>query len=338
MNTTRKKIKSIIDIAKIAGVSKSTVSRALTDSPKIKKETKDRIIDIVDKYKFFPNSMASSLRTSSTRSIGVIVGDINNPFYFDVIRGIEKRANGNNFSILLVSSEYDYRKELINLKILISKKVDGLLICTTYFNPDLFSLLSTVKIPFVLVDIQPNAPNLSYVYTDQIKSGIFAVNYLINKGHEKILIIYGPKRKIENPFVKGCKIGFKKAKIEIEKEFIIECPPYLKNSYTAAFNFIKNNRKKFTAIITSDHVAQSIYKAVEDCGLKIPDDISIFGNDDIPLAKFMSPPLTTISQPKFELGKVATMNLFDKINKNSTANSMIELKSKIIERESVRSI
>lgn len=215
VNSKANNVKTIIDVAKIAGVSKSTVSRALTNDPKIKKETKDKILKIIDRYNFFPNYLARSLRTTFTHSIGVIVGDINNPFYFDVIRGIENATNEKNFNILLESTAYDCLKELLDLKTLISKKIDGILICTTYYNPDIIPLL--------------------------IKA-------------------------------------------------------------------------------------------------KIPEDISIFGNDDIPLARYLMPPLTTIFQPKYEMGEIATKILLDKINNKSSKNHIIELKSQIIERESVISI
>lgn len=335
MSTKIKNIKSIIDIAKLANVSKSTVSRALNNNPRIKKETKDKILSIIDKYKFSPNQLARSLRTTFTNSIGVIVGDINNPFYFDMIRGIEIAANNNNFNILLVSAEYNYLKELTNLKTLISKKVDGILACTTLYNPSIIPLFKEIKIPFVFVDTQPFDENLSFVYTDQLQSGVIATNYLINRGHTRILIIYGPKRKYENYFIKGYKASLRVAKIKFDKDLVIECPLYLKNVYRVAFEFFKSNKKNITAVITSDHVSQAIYKAVDVCGLKIPDDISIVGNDDIPVVKYFIPPLTTISQPKYKMGEIATNILLDKIESKYSKNHIIELKPKIIERESV---
>ena len=335
MADSTKNIKTIIDIAKIAGVSKSTVSRALTNDPMIKKETKDRVMSIIEQYKFYPNYLARSLRTAITHFIGVIIGDINNPFYFDVIRGIEKTANGRNFNFLLVSAEYDYFKEIRNLKTLISKKIDGILVSTTVYNPDIIPILTDSKTPFVFVDMQPFNENFDFVYTDQIQSGFMATDYLIKRGHEKILMIYGPKRRFENPFIKGYKIALNKENIKIDKDLIIECQLFLEYAYAAAFELKIFNKKNITAIITSDHISQAIYKAVNDCGLKIPDDISVFGNDGIPLVKYFKPPLTTIFQPKYEIGKIATEILLDKIDDKSTKNHIIELKPKIIERESV---
>lgn len=329
----------IKDIAKKLNISESTVSRALSDHPRISESTKKRVKIAAKKLNYRPNLIAKSLKLQSTNTIGLIIGDITNPFYPDIVKSAEDIANKNDFTIILCNSDYDPEKELRYLNILMGKRVDGMLITPVGSASNVQRLLDQNNVPFVLIDSKPMSKNsANCVYADLEFGAYSAVKYLIQLGHTKIALINGPKTtspclQLESGFIKA----MRELNIDINRNYLKECNLKMAGGYNAMKALLTLNKSELpTAVLfISDTTAIGAYDAVEEKGLHIPEDISVIGYDDIPEAKHLSPSLTTIAQPKYELGMKAVSLLIKELkNGKKIPRQSIRLLPELIIRNS----
>jgi DNA-binding LacI/PurR family transcriptional regulator len=329
----------IKDIAKHLNVAESTVSRALSDHPRISKSTKKKVTATAKKLNYRPNLIAKSLKLKSTNTIGLIIGDITNPFYPDIVKSAEDIAHKNNFNIILCNSDYDPDKEIQYLNILMGKRVDGMLITPLGDTPLIQRTLQQNSVPFVFIDCKPNSKNgVNCVFADLEFGAYTAIKYLIELGHTQISLINGPKtnspcQQLESGFIRAMdELG-----IKINRNYLRECNLKLEGGYNAMKDLLKHNRFKLptAALFISDKTAIGAYEAIEEVGMHIPEDISIIGYDDIPEAKHISPSLTTISQPKSELGEKAINLLLKELkNKSPGGHQSIRLLPEMVIRNS----
>jgi len=331
------------DIAKKLNISESTVSRALSGHPKISKETKEKISKLAKNLNYRPNLIAKSLKTKKTKTIGLIISDITNPFYPEIVKGCEDIANNNDLNIILCNSDYNTEKEKKYLNILLSKKVDGILITPVGEKNKIVNLLKDTSTPLVFIDTKPtNRIGVACVYTDQEYGAYLATKHLIKLGHKKIAIINGPKnlsscKQVENGYIKA----LSESNMEIKKEFFKEFDLKAHGGYKALKDLLKLNKKErpTAAIFISDISAIAAYDAVTESGLKIPEDFSIIGDDDIPASKNFSPPLTTISHPKYEMGVNAVKLLVENLNDNKNIKGkQIRFLPKLVIRKSTSTL
>jgi DNA-binding LacI/PurR family transcriptional regulator len=273
-------------------------------------------------------------------TIGVLFPDIGNPFYFEVLRGIEKKLYDADFNIMLCNSDYDDAKELRYISLLASKKVDGIIAAPCSERSKGIALLKKWDIPFVLIDIPQVDFKTNGVFVDHANCSYMATNFLIKNGHKKIVVI-DAKRNPESSskFTEGYLRSLKENNIMIDHALMIDTYPDINNGYLVIKELIKN-KIDFSAVTTiNDLLSVGVYRAVAKYGLRIPDDISVIGNDNIPLSKFLNPPLTTINQPKLLLGYKSAELLLkyikEKENPFSTLKT-ITLDVKLIQRKSVR--
>jgi len=333
----------IRDIAKKLNISESTVSRALSNHHRISEETKEKVKKLAEELNYRPNLIAKSLKIKTTKTIGLIIDDITNPFYPEIVKGCEEAANKNGMNIILCNSDYNPEKENDYLNILLSKRVDGILIMPAGKKLPIIKLLKEANTPLVFIDIKPSEKiNVSCVYTDQEYGAYVATKYLIEQGHKKIAIINGPSsfsscQQLEN--------GYKKALedfgIPIKKEYIKIFDLKASGAYEAMKSLlsIEKNNRPTAALFISDISAVAAYDAIFESGLKIPDDFSVVGNDDIPTSKNFSPPLTTISHPKYEMGKKAVELLINELNqKKSQSFNQVRYIPELIIRKSSTNI
>jgi len=329
----------IKEIAKLSGVSKSTVSRVLNDSELVNKFTKKKVLEVIETTGYYPNNIARSLKIRKTKTIGVLLADIGNPFYFEVLRGIEKKLYSENFNIMLCSSDYDESRELRYLSLLASKKVDGIIVAPSSENYKGIEQLKKWGIPFVLIDIPYLNIKTNGVFVDHSICSKLATDYLINNNHKRIAIIDVKLRnQKKSRFFTGYAETLKENKIPLDENLIIETYPDINNGYLAIRKLVKD-AIYFSAVITiNDLLSVGVYMAAKRLKLKIPEDISVVGNDNITLSRFLSPPLTTINQPKLSLGYKSAELLLKNINEKhvDAANTQtIILGVKLIKRGSV---
>ena len=321
-------------VAKRAEVSVNTASRAINNKPDINEETKKRVLRIAKELGYIRNAAAVALRTKKTRTIGVVIADNSNPFYAEVLNGIEVAAREKNYHIILANTQRDYKKEEEAINLLLAKRVDGLLIAPVQDRDDDIRKLVEANIPFVIVGRDFENIEVDAVYNDEVKGGFLATEYLIKKGHKRIALIDGFLYK--SP-AKGRLEGYKKAlnkyRIPLDVSLISVGDINLEDGHERTRQMLGKNLD-FTAIFAyNDMMAFGAMQAIKEKGLRIPEDIGLVGYDDISFSSLMDPALTTIRLNKQELGIESVKLLLSRINGNRKIAQKIMLDVDIIARK-----
>ena len=341
-NTNNKKV-TIKHIAELAGLSFSTVAKALRNDPVINIKTREKIVKLAKELNYYPNYLAKGLKSKKTKTIGIILNDLKNPFYSEIYKVIEETLNKRDYTMLLCDSNYDQRLERKNIITMLSKGVEGIIISLINENSENVNLIIENNLKAVFIDNIPESPNVNYVYVNHEKAAFLAAEYLILKGHKNILLLNGHRELSSSQrFLKGYLRALSQYNIKPINELIT----FNNISIESGFNFLKNiHRDKyfkkypFTAIMTlSDLLAIGVYEAAKQLHFRIPEDISIIGYDNIFVTKYISPPLTTIHQPKAKTGEYSIDILLEQINDNSKECKKITIDPILVERESVKNI
>ncbi|WP_282925937.1 LacI family DNA-binding transcriptional regulator [Helcococcus kunzii] len=330
---------TIKDIARESGFSIATVSKVLNNKDsEISEPTKEIILKIADQLNYQTNRAARSLVSNSTKTIGLLLPDISNPFFSDIAKGAEDFAYKKGYSIILCNSDDIIEKELDYLNTLIQLNVDGILLVGNKKHNNIKSTSLIFDQPIVSIDRESNYTNiLSVIKTDHYNGAKEAMNYLIKNGHKKILFIGGQEDTV--PAIE--RFNAYKDSMETHKLKYNLNDIYFKDFSTEhGYNTILKikNIKKYSAIFCcNDLIAIGAMAALKDIGLNIPNDISLIGVDDIELSKISSPPLTTMKQSAYKLGSKSCEILLKKLNNNIEITN-ITLTQKLVVRKSVKKI
>jgi len=332
-------MKSIKDLARMAGCSISTVSKALNGKPDVSKETRNRILKIAEAYNFVPNAFGKGLKRKCTENVGVIFCReerplSGNPFYSKVLEGIEAELAINNYNLILYLPA---KEEIAKLpKMLREKQVDGVILVGV-FDQVFVERVKIMHIPAVLVDPKIFIGDLNQVLIDNEDGAFKATQYLISKGHTRIGFISGDLDRMSfSQRYKGYQKALTYNKIEYDDQLIQTGG--LEKGYEHVVQLMKLKDRPTAIFSTNDLNVIYGYKAINEMGLKIPDDVSIVGFDDIELAKMSSPPLTTVRVYKEELGSIAVRHLLEGINDQYKKPMTTIVPTKLIERESVKEL
>jgi DNA-binding LacI/PurR family transcriptional regulator len=325
-------------IAEKAGVSTATVSRVLNGFPGVREKTKKKVMKITSELNYEVDGIARSLRQKKTFKIGVIVGNVLSQFYTVLAKSIEDIANKYGYSVILCNGDDDSEKELNYLKVLRSSRVDGIIIAPTGKNAGYINNLLQSNIKIVLVDRLIGGVDCDAVLVDNEQGAYTAVEYLIDKGYKKIAIIDGfIDRTTGKERLKGYLRALNENNIQRNDDFI-KIKDFKKGSGIVFANELLENKNKPEAIFVANlDLTLGAILSIKRLGLKIPDDIAVIGFDDSDWAQILEPPLTTISQPVYDLGTTAAERLIKNIeNDNSKREKLIvTLNTKLIERGSV---
>jgi len=321
-------------VAEKAGVAVNTASRAINNKPDINLETKKRVLQIAKELGYIRNAAAVALRTKKTRTIGVVIADNRNPFYAELLNGIEEAAREKNHHIILANTQRDYKKEEEAINLLLAKRVDGLLIAPVQDRDDDIRNLIKANFPFVIVGRDFENIEVDAVYNDEVNGGFLATEYLIKKGHKRIALIDGFLYK--SP-AKGRLEGYKKAlnkyRISLDESLISVGDINMEDGYERTKQMLEKNLD-FTAIFAyNDMMAFGAMQAIKEKKLRIPEDIGLVGYDDISFSSLMNPALTTIRLNKQELGIESVKLLLSRINGNRKIAQKIMLDVDIIVRK-----
>jgi len=308
-----KKKSTIYDVAKIAGVSPSTISRVMNTPEIVAEDTRQKVINAVKELSYIPNMMAANMPRRRTNSIGLIIPDITNIFFSNLVRGVQDVCEKHGYSVLVVNSDDSQEKEGSYLKLLYSRRVDGVIL-TGYreeeFPEEEMSLLKKMNI--VLIDREINGMTTPIVKVNNFTGAYSAVKYLLTMGHKKILYLAGIEgTKTNQEREKGYLSVLKEARISWKKELTADFrldTAYHKIMYH--WPQLKSSDELPTAIFAAnDLMAIGALKAFAQLKVRVPEDISIIGFDDIPFSDCTYPPLTTISQPTYLMGQKAVETL-----------------------------
>lgn len=318
---------TIKDIARELGVSPSTVSRALKDHPDISPETKRQVRELVEKLKYKPNAVALSLRSRKTNIIGVIVPEMVHHFFSSVISGIEETAMAGGYNVMIFQSNEDYEREVLNVQSLISSRVDGALvsIAKTSLKFGHFRELMDNDIPLVFFDRVCDDLETDKVVVDDFNGAFTAVEYLIKTGCKRIAHFAAPQHLlIGYQRQRGYITALEKNGIKVDYDLIVKCDTH-DEALEITPKVMKSSNPPDAIFAVNDLTATGILKALKRMELKVPDDISVAGFTDGLVSTVTDPPLTTVSQHGFELGKKAAEILLDRMQ------SGFEIKKPVLE-------
>lgn len=331
---------TIREVAKMADVSVATVSHVIAKTKYVSPELTVRVNSAIEKLNYKPSSIARSLKVKKTFYIGVIVPDIKNPYFAEIVRGIESVAVKKGYQIFLYNTDGDLKREEKAYNSFLSHKVDGIICVAPRIDEAL--LQKFASIPIVVMDraLETSHPKIGTVYTNNYKSSSEVAKYLLAKGHKRFICIAGPKQFVPN--VKKRVLGFsekiREAGIE-DKDLKIYYGSFsFESGYALMSKVLELKDRPTAAFVCSDIMAWGAIEAAKAKGVKIPEDMAIIGFDDVYFAALLTPALTTISQKKFEAGEIAMQVFLDQneesLHNKTLTNQEIILNYKLVVRES----
>ena len=325
---------SIKDIARAAGVSHSTVSRALADSSLVAAETKQRIQRIAREMGYIPSAIARGLVTQRTATIGLVVTTIADPFIAEVARGVEETALDKEYSVILCECKAEPDRELACVRTLREKRVDAIIVTSSRVGSLYVPLLEQLGVPVVLINNQHEGRYVYSVRTNNVRGGQVVGEYLASLGHRQIAYMGGPPNahsSVER--LEGCNAALRERGLEIPDDWVVPGDGRTEGGLAGANALLQFAPHPTAIFCYNDMTAIGALRAAKTAGLRVPDDVSIVGYDDISFAVYVDPPLTTVAQAKHTLGQRA-MDLTWSILNDQEETGDIVLTPHLVERAS----
>ena len=306
---------TIYDVAKRAGVSAMTVSRVINGKKDVKPETRERVLKAIEEIGYVPNSLARSFVLQRTRTIGLVITDITNPFFTTLARGVEDTAMRNQFSVIFCNTDEDPEKEVLYLELLARKRVDGVILASASGKRTPLKSILIRNIPVVLIDREiEGLDDVDIVKGDSVYGAYLLTKHLIELGHRRIGIIVGSKNiSTAEDRVEGYKRALKDAGIPLDEQLI----KFGKYSRESGYSFTKellNLENPPSAIFGGNNfIAVGAMMAIRDMGLRVPENIALVSFDDIESLSLVYPFFTVVTQPAYSMGVIATELLIRRI-------------------------
>jgi DNA-binding LacI/PurR family transcriptional regulator len=327
------KSRTIYDVAEKAGVSIATVSKVINNTGRISDKTRKKVISVIDELNYYPSFVASALTGKRTQTLGLLMPNLANPFYAELARGMEDRAEEQNYSIVMCSTDYKAEKEQKYVSLLVRKRVDGFIITAGFNNVDLIKELIEHKIPIVLINYNIARASLNSVSVDDYAGGYQAVAHLAELGHKRIAMIAETVQSSAER-IRGYKGALKHFELVYDEKLYTEAKATVENGRKETEKLLALEEPPTAIFAFNDILAIGAIEAVRKLGLSVPEDISIIGFDNTILSKYCSPSLTTMSQPLDEIGHQAVDLLVEEIESRKTQKQRIMLSAELIIRES----
>jgi len=328
------------DIAKLAGVSTSTVSHVINKSRFVSEEISLRVNNAAQQLNYRPSALARSLKINRTKTIGMLVTTSTNPFFGEVVKGVERSCYQQGYNLILCNTEGDNERMRESINTLLQKRVDGLiLMCSSLEGERIDVFEQYPDIPVVVMDWGPMLFTSDKIQDNSLRGGYLAAKYLIESGHQQIGCITGPLVKHQAQMrYEGYKRALNEAGLDFNANWIIEADFECEGGYEAFNKMFAKGPLPSSIFVCNDMMAMGVINAANEKGIRIPQDLSIIGYDDIHIAKFMSPSLTTIHQPKYRLGKAAVEALLNRLEKGAIDAQVVQLEPTLVERSTVLNI
>ena len=325
------------DVARMAGVSTSTVSHVINNDRFVSEAIREKVDAAIKELNYAPSALARSLKLNQTRTIGMLITASTNPFYSELVRGVERSCFERGYSLVLCNTEGDEQRMNRNLETLMQKRVDGLLLlCTETHQPSKEIIQRYPSIPTVMMDWAPFDGTSDLIQDNSLLGGDMATQHLIDKGHTRIACITGPLDKTPARLrLEGYLSAMERAGLAIPDGYRITGDFEFNGGFEAMQKLLAQELRPQAVVIGNDAMAFGAYQALYQAGLRVPDDMAIVGYDDIELARYMTPPLTTIHQPKDELGELAIDVLIHRMAQPTLQQQRLQLTPVLMERGSV---
>ncbi|KWX87265.1 LacI family transcriptional regulator [Paenibacillus riograndensis] len=330
---------TIKDVAQKANVSIATVSRVLNNLTGYSDKTKQKVNQAIKELGYQPNAIARGLINKRTQTIGVMFPKVSSAFSSDLLHGIDEFAHDSNYSVVVCNTDNDGKRTMKYLQLLREKQVDGIIFSSEVLSKEYYEVLESMKIPVVLVSSQTDFAKVPYVKVDDYQAVYDAIQFLISKGHRKIAMISGTKGDpiAGTPRVQGYRKALEANGIAFDSSRLVY-GDFSFESGSRAMEALWRKAGEVTAVCAaSDGMAIGALSAALKHGLNVPEDISIMGYDDLKPAQMVTPPLTTVRQPLYEMGKIASEKLIGMIETGEIAANRVMAHS-IVERQTVRTL
>ena len=329
---------TIKDIARELRVSAATVSRALRDHPNISSERKESVWEVARKLNYHPDSVAQSLKSGSTQTIGVILPAIKYHFFSEALDGIEDEAFKSGYTVLVCKSNESHDREVINAEMLASKRVAGIIVSLSQDSRDTdhFSRLIRRNVPVVFFDRVPDKMKVPKVVVDDYEAAFALTEYLIGSGYRNIAHLSGPKSLLISRLrMQGYRDALKKHRLSAPKGGVLFGGLEEEDGKTEGARLLSLSPRPDAVFAVNDPVALGVYQACKEGGVRIPQDLAVAGFSDNPISALLNPPLTSVSQPAYEIGVTAAKLLLAQIREGKPAKSGFAVcRTRLIIRES----
>ncbi len=312
---------NIREVAKVAGVSVATVSRVLNHPERVSSETMVKIEKVIKDMDFSPNAFARGLNFKKSNSIALIIPDVQNPQNMEIARGVELVAHQKGYNLLLCNTEKDVNKERSYIRMLIEKKVDGIILAYTLLQQDDFDEIKKRDISLLLFGQNILAEKISSVYSDFKEGAFLAVSHFVNLGFTRIAYICGSDDHLEN---RDKTMGYTEALldsgIKVSSSMIFQGDDDIDSGYLAALKLLKLTPQPEAVFVGNDLMAIGAVDAFRTEGIRVPEDISVIGYDNIRMASLIEPKLTTVAWPVYKMGLISARILIEEIDGENTEN------------------
>lgn len=324
------------DVARMAGVSTSTVSHVINNDRFVSEAIRLKVNDAVKTLNYAPSALARSLKLNQTRTIGMLITASSNPFFSEIVRGVERTCFERGYSLVLCNTEGDEQRMNRNLETLLQKRVDGLLLlCTETHQPSAEIMTRYPSIPTVMMDWAPFDGDCDLIQDNSLLGGDIATQHLIDKGYRRIACITGPLDKTPSRLrLEGYRNAMTRAGLPIPDGYEITGDFEFSGGFSAMNTLLALPERPDAVFTGNDAMAVGAYQALYQAGLSIPQNMALVGYDDIELARYMTPPLTTVHQPKDELGELAIDVLIHRMAQPGLSQQRLQLTPELMTRGS----
>jgi len=315
---------TIREVAESAGVSYATVSHVINNTRVVTQETRERVLAAMSSLNYHPNALARSLRQGKTNTMGLVLPDSANPFFAEISRSIEDAAFKKGYSVFLCNTELDTQRELFYVDVLSKKQVDGIIFVAAGDQADSLDFLLRQNMSVVMIDRDLANVQVDAVLTDHQLGGFLATQHLIKLGHERIACIAGPSSITPSAErIIGYRKALEQAGLRCDETLIIRGDYHPQSGMDIMQSILQMSPRPTAIFALNDLMALGALRAAAEAGCSIPNDLAIVGYDDLELARFTNPPLTTIAQPKKEIGAQAVNLLVDRISRKGGPPSRV---------------
>ncbi len=306
-------------VAKLACVSTATVSRTMNGTAKVSPKTEERVRRAIEQLNFIPDTNARALGSGRSHMYGLIISDITNPFFPELVKAFEDIAVAHRQDVLVANTDYDPERMKMCVTRMLQRKVDGVAIMTSELDPALIKVFGKKQIPLVFLDVGKAGAGITNIKINYPGGVDFAMNHLVRLGHKRIAFISGPMA------LQSARIRFKAFIEDTARAHLSQYPGLIQEGnhrvdggHEAMLRILDSNARATAVVASNDLTAIGAMGAIAERGLKVPEDISVIGFDDIQLSAFTSPPLTTVSLPRAEIATAAFHALLNARNRSGS--------------------
>ena len=325
------------DVARLAGVSTSTVSHVINNNRFVSELVREKVEQAIRELNYAPSALARSLKINQTRTIGMLLTASSNPFYSEVVRGVENSCYERGYSLILCNTEGDEERMNRSLETLMQKRVDGLLMmCTETHLPSAEILNRYPSVPMVMMDWAPFEGRGDIIQDNALLGGELATQHLIDRGYTRIACIAGPQDKTPARLrLDGFRKAMASSGLPVLPGYVVDGDFEFQGGFNAMNQLLTLELLPEAVFTSNDAMAVGVYHALFQAGLSVPQDIAVMGYDNIELSRYLTPPLSTIHQPKDELGELAIDTLIHRMSDPDASQQTLVLTPELVERGSV---